>query len=325
MSNKKILSPVIKFSISFSLIYWIYSRLEIKNNEIFSSIAEIKFSNLALALLLIITLLLCKAYRWHLILKNNKVEFSLQNSISAYFAAFSVGVVTPGRLGEFLKVYYPHSEGKGSLYTLTKTVLADRLYDLIFLLATGSVSFFILSGKFSIFHIPLYFFFIVLIIITIPILIHIFIKPSRNRIIKALQEINSHFTGRKSVFFWLITIISYLFYFSACFFLARSLGIYIDIIYLTSVMAILSLGLLLPISIAGFGTREAILVLLIHPIGYDPSTILAFSLIHFLSFFGFLGIVGLVFFLNKPIKLTNLKKDARKFHNKIKSKRNQTH
>ena len=80
--------------------------------------------------------------RWNMIMKTQKIEYSLKESLIMYVIGFSAGVITPGKLGEFIKVFYLKNDGYpfGKSFLVT---LLDRLFDLIVLIIVAYFSLFL--------------------------------------------------------------------------------------------------------------------------------------------------------------------------------------
>jgi len=82
------------------------------------------------AILLLIPLLVIKAWRWLLLMRAQDIGYSLQDSATMYAVSMYIGTITPGRLGDFVKVFYlirdDHPFGRSFA-----TVLLDKLFDLV--------------------------------------------------------------------------------------------------------------------------------------------------------------------------------------------------
>lgn len=110
---------------------------------------------------------------------------------------------------------------------------------------------------------------------------------------------------------WGITIVAYIMYFGFSWLIMIALHLtpsYIDVVF---IMSIMSLSTIIPLSVAGFGTREATLVLLFAYYGLASETAISFSLMHFTAFFLWGGLIGLVFWLLMPISLQQVKDDSK--------------
>ena len=80
-------------------------------------------------------------------------------------------------------------------------------------------------------------------------------------------------------------------------------GISIDYTFLLVVMSIVVIIELIPISIFGFGTREAFLIFALGLIGIASESVIAFSISYIIIAYWTIGLVGLLFWIRDPVKL----------------------
>jgi len=90
--------------------------------------------------------LFCKIERWHRLLHDNGVRLDRRRAGASYLAGIALGAFTPGRAGEFFRAWFPVRQVGAPLAVSLATVLADRLYDLAFLLAVSALAAFYLTG-----------------------------------------------------------------------------------------------------------------------------------------------------------------------------------
>ena len=91
------------------------------------------------ALTFIPLLYLVKAWRWHYLLSMLRVEFPLHKCFSSYIVGVTMGMVTPGRMGDLIKLIYLKDEGQNVPRSLLGVVL-DRVFDLAALVAIALLS-----------------------------------------------------------------------------------------------------------------------------------------------------------------------------------------
>jgi glycosyltransferase 2 family protein len=127
------------------LLGYIFNRVGVKKPIEMLSIAG-PFTIITI-LLLNFPHIIAKALRWKIFLNKNGGKFPVFASIHAYFAGIAIGVITPGRAGEFFRALYPAKAGVVSTPVAISTVLVDRLYDLGFLLIISVIAGFFVSGK----------------------------------------------------------------------------------------------------------------------------------------------------------------------------------
>jgi len=283
-------------------------------------LSEINYYYLILAYSLVPLILLTKAYRWNYLKKKQKIIYKLKNSFLIYCVGVYLGILTPGRLGELSKIAYLKNKqcsvGKASV-----NVLLDRLADLFSLLILSCLGMFIFLPFFQNIVLTLALGIISLLILLILFLktnlIQIFLKKIFNLLIPEKYQKSWRLNFRKFIndfkkyelknylFIGLITLISWLIYYSQMFFLTRGMGINnISFFYLATAVTIATFITLLPISILGLGTREATLILLLSTFQVSREQIISFSFL-ILSLSLVSGSIGLICWLIKPITISS--------------------
>ena len=281
-------------------------------------LSNINILYLVLAIILFIPLLFVKAWRWQLLMRAQDIRYSLPESITMYAAAVYVGNITPGRLGDFIKVLYlirdDHPFGRSFV-----TVLLDKLFDLasLFLLAYASMLLFItLFEKTAI---------VISLILAVILLLTIFFICKKEFSMRILERVFSSFIplryrenakavfsdfgsamkksgSRQLVQATLITFLGWIIYFLAMYLLALALGINIPFFYLVICASTSALVASIPISISGIGTRDAMMVLLFSYLGLNQESAIAFS-ISILFVYVVNGLIGLLAWLKKPVSI----------------------
>jgi hypothetical protein len=232
--------------------------------------------------------------------------------------------VTPGRLGEFIKIYNVRQITETDILTSFRSTLVDRLFDLsiLFLFAVSGTLRFLSNNSVGhltglILSLALTISLILLIRISLGKLFD-FKKNGIKRIQRFIKKCLFQLTDYKSIRLWIISFTAYFFFFLTTWFLLKSLSLKISIIDAGYVLSIVGLILLLPISIAGFGTREISLVYLLSLYGISAEPVITFSIMHFLVFFGWGGFLGLIFWILNPIPFEAIKSDSKKILSIIK-------
>ena len=118
--------------IGLFILLFILSRIDLR--ELLSLLFHINIYYLLLAVVLNIPQLFFKSYRWNFLLKQQNINYSPVQSFLIYMSSLYIGLITPGRIGEFVKVYYLKSDKGISISKGFSSVLADRLFDLYLLI-----------------------------------------------------------------------------------------------------------------------------------------------------------------------------------------------
>ena len=311
----------------FGLFIFFIILLNIDVSKILQIWIDTNLLYLSMALALITPQIVMKAWRWQLLMKMQNINYSLKDSSLAYFAGLFMGTITPGRLGDLIKVLYirnkGHSFGKSFV-----SVFVDRAFDLLSLILMGYVSMFIFITLFK-----REIFILSAIFLAIALLFIFFIVDKRtNR--RFLRWIYTFFVPEKykkdikinfDDFFRdlsllnvqglflaaIITIVVWGIYFVMAYLFALSLNIDIPFLYLATCVSISAIITLIPISISGIGTRDATLIILFSYLGLSKESAIAFSMM-ILVMYAVNGFIGLVAWLKKPIsiaKASDIKED----------------
>lgn len=324
--SKRLISNGAKFLTTGLILFLLIKTVNFDFERFKTTLFTLRIKWLLLSLSGVIMVLAFKSYRWHILLQQTGITFSRWNSLKSYFSSYAFGVVTPGRLGEFIKIYNVRQFTGAGLMPSLKSAITDRLFDLIFLLIvalSGTIKFLMHKEINNALIILLSLIIVFILLVLMKILIVKILSLKKRKPIKYFDfviECLNLLMGKKSIYPWLMTAISYSLFFITTWFLFLSLNITVSIIDTGYVISLVSLVLLLPISVAGFGTRELSLVYLLSLYGVDTVSALTFSLLQFLTFFLWGGLVGLIFWITNPIPLEALRNDSKKALGLLKGK-----
>jgi uncharacterized protein (TIRG00374 family) len=307
--------PSIKALLNWKLIgivLFIVVLLSIDKSQLVAVLRTTNRTYLGIALLMQIITLFVKSVRWRTLLSMTGFKIPFWRSFVLYVVSGYMGVVTPGRLGEFWKALRLKQEEKVPLVRGIFATLLDRAMDLYLYIWLGMVC---AAGIGLTKQIPLHVQFIVFFICAIPVLVvkksirrritsfllprglfrrfGINIEDGINEFEDSLQKTNSpHFlipvaitafaAGVLFLQFWLIL---------------RSLGI--DLHFLLAVIIISLIKFIgnIPITLFGLGTRDITLIFVFQVLGLSSSLAVGVSVLVFLvnhlavSLFGFLLLV----------------------------------
>jgi len=241
------------------------------------------------AVALSIPLALIKGIRWQILLRNYDIELSFRDSTSMYATGMVLSAVTPGRVGDMVKIVMLIKKGCGIGKAIASNIF-DRLFDLAFVLLVGYGGMWYFSQNFtSQLQIVNIIFVIVLVLLVVLAFKRQLIKKLAMRLIPdqyrsaAIESWNEIISGflksRTRRIFWLIlwTIVFWLVQFSAIYLCGLALEVDVSFIYLSACAAVAMVLSLLPITVAGVGTRDTIYILLLGQIGIARQQSLALS------------------------------------------------
>jgi uncharacterized membrane protein YbhN (UPF0104 family) len=280
-----------------------------------STWGQIHWGTFAVACAVVPLEMVFRAQRFRLLTRDMVGAVSYRFAYLVYLAGVFFGTVTPGRIGEFAKVHYLMKEKGATALQALRPTLVDRVFDMLFLAAVGGVGWAVLGIHRAVGATPakiIGFAALAVVLVTGPVwgrppiralARRSFLKGRPARLLVWLDEtLAAFFTplGGKSA---VLTLLAYALGFFQVWLVARSVGITeIPFLTLCVIMAAISLAMLLPISVSGFGTREAAAVLLMGQMyGIAQERAISFSLLYFGSVNVFGGLVGLACWLAMPL------------------------
>lgn len=310
--KKQTRTLILKIVGSLLILSFLVTRIEWDTDNF-----NIIFSNLNLGWYLIsltgvIVVLGLKSIRWNLLLRYEGCNYPFLSAFIAYMASFTIGLLTPGRIGEIARLYYVREERNIDFFHSFKTIVTDRIFDFALLIwfgASGLMFFYKVLGDIH----TLYYLLVTGAVMLVSWLAgRLILKIIRSEKIYFvfIYEAWTEMFDRKMAGPWALTLLSYFLFYVANWFILFSLGQRISLIEVGFILSFMSLVTLIPITIAGFGTREASLVFLFAFYGLSPETAIVFSLLQFLAFFLWGGIIGWIFWMIKPVRISLIKEDA---------------
>ena len=119
---------LILFVSIFAVVFFTNTQFDI--NQATQSLSLLNVKVVILLLLLSLLNFALRSYRWYLFANRSGVRITLIESVKNYIAGFSMGV-TPGRLGEVVRIWMLRQKLAVRFYRLAPLLVADRVYDLI--------------------------------------------------------------------------------------------------------------------------------------------------------------------------------------------------
>ncbi len=274
---------------------------------------------LVLLILLRIGYVIMKSFAWRCFLKAKKISFSLKESVRAYSAGLLLGMVTPGRIGDVIRVGYLKEKSVPIKKSLG-TVIIDRVFDLSLLFSLGYISMMTLPDIFGqdVTRIGI----IAGIVAAIgaivllskkhieKIIIVIIRKATPKRLnIRAEKEFKELF--RECTSFegkWIsiglgASLLSWLIYYVQMYIGALALGISVSFVYIIVVISVAGLVNLIPLSVSGIGTRDIAFIILFGLIGVSKEVAVSYSLLYLFLIVVGAG-VGFFYWMKHPIKIS---------------------
>jgi len=267
--------------------------------------------------------ILLKAVRWKRILGIIGFKYSIRDSYIVTVTGIFAGILTPGRIGEFVRALYLRNAGL-SLGRALLSVFLDRLLDVLVLVFFGAACLIWFNITFSAEVVSLGLILILLVLVVFltylmtkrkyivilirPLYKKFFPEKHKEKIRLNFDDFYSHmvtFRGRRKDLALLIavTFISWLLVAFQTYLLALSLSINISYFVFVLIVPILTLVELMPVSVSGLGTREATMIFLLSFFGISAEIAVAFSVLYLIFNLWIFVPVGALFWYRKPVKI----------------------
>lgn len=263
--------------------------------QLFTILRQTRLAPLIASLILVFPFLIIKGWRWQRILRELEIPMPLTTLTGMYTVGVYLASVTPGQSGDLMKAWYLRQRGYPLAPALLSIVL-DRLFDLVVMALFATFGVFALGqlipnralqtlivvgmgvGLLSLF---------VIIVARTPrqwIFTQVLPKILPTKLHASLERWNSQLATlamhhRMLLPATIATLFSACFTFLRLWLLFISLNIFVPLSLAVGVSALIAIVQVLPISIAGVGVRDAVLIaVLTAPIyGYSQEQALSLS------------------------------------------------
>jgi hypothetical protein len=302
--------------LGLAILILILIKIDVKST--LSALAGLHWGYLLLAIIACIPMFGLKAWRWREMLRMQGVQYPWRDAFLAFVAGLFLGLVTPGRVGEMSKALYVKQDRGLPVSAGMANVMMDRLFDLYTIMVLGS------AGLIWFHLLPDWALALVL-AGTVAALVLPFVLLNKRLVAGGLALVHrlpvlSRYEGRLSgaaerfqqglrpLVGWRLIVplgltqLAYILFFVQGQWLAQAVDLHAGFGYLAVCLSVAGVVTLLPISISGIGTRDAVLIALLLPLGVATERILAFSTLYFLTFYVIGGAIGAVAWQLKPLK-----------------------
>ncbi len=269
------------------LLFFVW-RLNFNLAGVVNALAHAQILPILGAIGLILPILGLKTWRWQLLLKGLNAPLKFGLAFRLYALGLAAGSFTPGQLGDGLKAWYLRDRGYRLSTTLFSVVL-DRLFDLavLALLATSGLMLLgpgvgsevgevlVLSGGIGL------------------ALAFVLVPAGRRRVLGLLEkslrrktktnqaqpgpDLNDHLSGGLLALTFGLTLLTSSLAIARVWLLALALGLDLHWLQTVWVSSLATIAGLLPVSIAGIGTRDLTLLGLMKELGYSSELALSLS------------------------------------------------
>lgn len=289
--NKKLVRAGLRL-LGPALLVVVLARLD--RAALFETLSHATPWPVVLAVLLNVVNVHLKVVRWGVLLEVRGIEYPRRRQYGAFMSSLYLGMITPGRVGDLLRVQYLRHERGVSYAEGLASVVMDRIADLYVLVvfaALGVVRFgAILAGELAV---VAWISVAATVLGPLVLLIPGLAEAVGERLFRKLPGVEP--TGLTTFLTALraqarprvlartvpLTVAAFLVNYGQAFLMARSLGLTLSYYDAVCLLSIASLLALLPISVSGVGVRELFFALAFPVLGYGAEVGIAFGLLFF--------------------------------------------
>ncbi|MCF7844221.1 MAG: flippase-like domain-containing protein [Kiritimatiellales bacterium] len=272
--------------IGIVLFIWILLKIDIQQAS--TNLMQVSVLALVAAIILFPVIYLIKSYRWHVLTSAAGADTNFKESMRIYMSGLFLGIATPGKLGEAIKIPALVNQGL-KIKDATSITVIDRALDVLILGIIGIwASAKLISANFA-FGIGLTGSLImILILLTRKILLpNINIKSWLSALI--------------------LTVVNWCVYFLQLWILSVGFDLQIVLPIFISIMTLVGIISILPIAPAGLGTRDAAIIYFFGTLGIAAEKAITFSFTIFILTL-FASSIGAYFWIRYPLKQPHEKK-----------------
>ncbi len=255
-----------------------------------------------------------RALRWQRLMAQQGINCPIRTAMVFYFAAIYIGLITPGRMGEVVKSFFLKQNRIAGVAQSLPSVLLDRLLDVYVL---GLLA---LCALYFMDILPVASWVFALLAVIVAVSPWLILKGGRAggrwgaavdawllRINPRWQEAWRAFAdGSRSLFTprlveaLSLTLLSYALYFTQVCLIGQAVDLPLDCGPIVMVTAVAILVGYVPITIAGLGTREAVLLFFFGQYGIPAASVLSFAFWYNLVYIVCVGLISAFFWFRLP-------------------------
>jgi len=294
--------------------------------QILNSIQNVNPWYILLSIFIAPFLIFFQTFKWALILKKQDIHLPFWELIKIQMISSFYGVITPGRLGYFIKILYLKDKAKISAAKSLTSIIVDRLVDFMIVFILGVVGSLVVINYYA--NVTSHIIIAVLTLLIIELIFankkvqHLFLSFIANFLVPAkykdhttgffkeyLEHSLNPFKQYKNI---LLTFIVWGLIYTQLYLVSLSFGIKeIPYPYFLILPPIATIVSLVPITVSGLGTREVTLVGLFSLFHVTATKIFSMSLLN--TLIGTLiGLIGGIFAFKEETLIKKVKEETKK-------------
>jgi uncharacterized membrane protein YbhN (UPF0104 family) len=280
--NKSVITFCLKLVFGAIILLFLFTKVDYA-----LILEEMKVVSIPLYVLVVLghfVIMAIKSYRWLRLCRFMGVEVSYKQALYAYCAAFSLGILSPGQVGDFSKVLLVDVD-KDERKKILVAAFEDRMWDVIGLISICFLCLFVMVfiSRINDAFLKVYFIGALFIVILFVVLFKPILRFLKKKYHAYLHDAFVFWRG--SLVLTFITVMVQLIRWAVL-----AIALNYEVVWSTLSATIGTFVALVPISVAGIGTREATLVYLFGLKDIEAKFAIAFSLLMFSAY-----MVGAIF------------------------------
>ncbi len=288
---KKKINPVnilIISIITILIFYLLSSKISFLNS--FQIILKANPSFILLSLLFLLLTLFFLMIRWLLIIRALHPKAKFKDSLISIMCALSLNSVLPSKLGDLFKVYYFKEHGISQMLGAVFTERILDIFSLTLLLLIGSL----ILNKLTFIYISIAV--ILMFILSVSFLYILRKKLRKYSLLKNLLYSINWIIHRpcKGLILFLLSLLVWFCSITQIYLLFLAVSANVDFLYFSSAIIIVIFVSLIPITLAGMGTRESAIIFLFSSFASNEILLAAGLLFSFFRYW-LLSILGIPF------------------------------
>jgi glycosyltransferase 2 family protein len=271
-----------------ALLVWLDLRGDLRLGDIFGTLGRANVPLAALSIALYVPFLVVKAVRWRIVSGNMKMPLSWGQAWRIYAIGLAAGTFTPGQAGDALKAWYVQRIGYPLGRALGGSVL-DRLFDVAALALLGLLGVAVYGQRFA-GQTPALVAWVAIVVVLVAFFAY---NPTRTWAVNLVAKRLARFGERGAeseerrvewslqsstlVSAVLLTAGSFAISIFRVWLLAAGLGIWLGPLEVSGYVGLTTAAALVPVTVGGVGTRDAVSALALAQLGYRPEEGIALS------------------------------------------------
>ena len=255
---------------------------------------------------LLVVVYLVKSFRWMLINRTFGVRLGYGTTLIFFLVSGFLSVITPGRVGEFAKIFFLKRKCGVSATVATSSVVLDRVWDVLVLSLLGGIGALVLFGGFRLDTLTIaliaVFFLLALTVILFPVVVFVplrFLFRRRTTLLEDMDQVYRDWKANALRLFlpgFTTTLAAFLALAFIPLIFAGSIGQEVGIVPAVSAVSISNMLAFLPVTVAGFGTRELVFSEVWKTMAYSTESAVTISTAYFIcNYAGSLVLGGITY------------------------------